>query len=474
MEDSGDELGRIVAFVNRRPWLMEAPHDAVAVHLHEDCDPAWSSYFLDLLGTTSFGDSSLHRICAWHATPDQFKTFLNHVNAHQEYCDCSHRCHANKSPSSADTPSPHDNLSYLEMPLPPRLGQTNHRGVTALHVAVYRNSFHANNIVKQLLEKEPSLASSPMECGSYPLHILCAHNVTIHREMLKTLLDADPTIVWKEDQHGDTPLSLLWKNVLRFRWAQQQQVAFEEDEDDEDSMDIDSNNPRRRRRRPSWMTVITPDQYVEFSFMMIRAALHKQPQAPLYLVDICQMPRCPPLLLKLVLEQKEQKESTKHLVQGSQFWRATDMDHGMTALHHAARVNPVIWEFVPAHVQILTPVSVVACLLDHFPSLASVKDHSGRIALHYALETAFCQPGYCGYKCKEQLYRLVNANPDSLRIKDPLSGLYPFALLAAQSSFTESDGGMHAIDESTLRSIDHLETVFRLTRDFPEAALYRE
>jgi ankyrin repeat protein len=453
MEASGDELGRIVAFVNRRPWLMEAPQVSASADLRDDCDPACSSYFLDRMGTTSFGDSCLHRICAWHPTPDQFKTFMNHIQAHQ-----------------------HDNKSYLEMPLPPSLGQTNHKGVTAIHVAVYRNSFHANSIVKQLLEKEPSLASTAMECGSYPLHILCAHNVTIRRDILMTLLDADPTVVWKEDQHGDTPLSLLWKNVLRFRWAQQEQVAFKEEEDDEDLMDIDitaniNNNPRRRRRRPSWMTVITPDQYVELSLMMIRAALHKPPQLPLHLVDICKMPRCPPLLLKLVL-QLQKNEISNHLLPGTHFWRDPDMDSGMTALHHAARVDPVTREFVPAHVQLLAPVSVVDCLLDHFPVLALVKDHSGRIALHYALEKAFCEHG--GDECKELLYRLVNANPDSLRIKDPVSGLYPFALLAAQSASTSSDDGMQVMDEAAPQSVDHLETIFRLIRDFPEAALYRE
>jgi hypothetical protein len=104
MDASGDELGRIVAFVNRRPWLMEVPQAAAAVNAHDEaCDPACSSYFLDRLGTTSFGDSTLHRICAWHATPDQFRTFLSHLKAHQEYCDSD----------TSKRLCPHDNESYL-------------------------------------------------------------------------------------------------------------------------------------------------------------------------------------------------------------------------------------------------------------------------------------------------------------------------------------------------------------------------
>ena len=60
METSGVELGRIVAFVNRRPWLMEGDNHG---HSSGGESPGGSSnYFLDQLGISDFGDSSLHRI----------------------------------------------------------------------------------------------------------------------------------------------------------------------------------------------------------------------------------------------------------------------------------------------------------------------------------------------------------------------------------------------------------------------------
>ncbi|CAB9510218.1 expressed unknown protein [Seminavis robusta] len=465
MEASGEELGRIVAFVNRRTWLMEEPPSSDAIG---------SNYFLDNIGTTSFGDSSLLRLCAWHPTPDQFTSFVDHMEAHQEFVGASK---TGKVIFTSENDKANNNLCYLDMPSPPNLSQTNHKGVTALHMAVYRNSFHANSIVKQLLHKQPSLASTPMQCGSYPLHILCAHSLTIRKEILLQLLEADPSVVWLQDQNGDTPLSLLWKNVLRFRWAQQEEVKFEDEEEEEDPGNNYYN--RGRIRRPSWMTVITPDQFVEFSLLMIKAALHKD---VLHLVDVCRMPRCPPVLVQLVLQRRRSSKLAKHLVQGSIFWRATD-ELGMTPLHHASRVEVVTMDFVPAHVQALQPMSIVDCLLRSFPSMAFVKDRWGRIALHHALEKAFHFPSHHldhgGTTNANELHRFVAANPDSLRIKDPVSGLYPFALLATKATTAPrplaksyyDDDMMMQLDE-TADSEDHLQCVFRLLRQFPEAALY--
>lgn len=102
-------------------------------------------------------------------------------------------------------------------------------GITALHVATYRNSLHADKIAGFLLNwdrlsneflnsdkaaKKMSLASIPMKCGSYPLHILTGQNLTIKEELLETLLRADPSIPFKDDVNGDNPISLLWKNTL--------------------------------------------------------------------------------------------------------------------------------------------------------------------------------------------------------------------------------------------------------------------
>jgi ankyrin repeat protein len=110
------------------------------------------------------------------------------------------------------------------------LHQQDSKGITALHVAVYKNSVHVEKIAKLLLDwnyssdcshtssinarKKCSLASIQMKCGSCPLHIVTGQNLTIKEELLKTLLLADSSVVLKEDANGDNPLSLLWKNTL--------------------------------------------------------------------------------------------------------------------------------------------------------------------------------------------------------------------------------------------------------------------
>jgi hypothetical protein len=448
MDLAGEELGRIVAYVNRRPWIMEDPSDcfrglgsaqeASGKEVNEEALPVNSNYFLDRIGKTDSGDTSLHRLCAWHATPDQFQNFLSHMEAHSDFTlDCQM---LSSQTECSCTPSSHErHHRYAGMPPPPLLNQTNHKGVTALHVAVYRNSFYAYPIVQQLLAHDKSLASIPMSCGSYPLHILCAHNVTIRRELLSLLLDADPSVVWKEDVNGDTPLSLLWKNILRFRWAQQEKIELDEDE-------------------PgicSWLTVISPDQFLEFSLMLIQAALGKK---TLRLVDVCRMPRCPPLLIDLIL-RKYDKSPTSIVVMEPNLL-ATDEDH-MTPLHYVALVHHVTDKFVPLNVKIRMR-SALDLVLDESPLMASVRDRWGRIPLHYALEKS-------GHDVDvEALFRLVAANPDSFGIKDPVSGLYPFALLAAS---TESEGPQEEV--STKMHTSHLGSVFNVLRCFPEAAIYR-
>lgn len=102
------------------------------------------------------------------------------------------------------------------------------RGITALHVLLYRNSLHVDKIARLFLDwdgssnefskdeqsKAVSLASVPMECGSYPLHLLTGQNLTIKEELIETLLSADPRIPFVDDINGDNPISLLWKNTL--------------------------------------------------------------------------------------------------------------------------------------------------------------------------------------------------------------------------------------------------------------------
>jgi ankyrin repeat protein len=123
-------------------------------------------------------------------------------------------------------PSSFEKINALSL----SLHQQDSKGITALHIAVYRNSVHVEKIVRLLLDcnsssdcshtssidasNKCSLASIQMKCGSCPLHIVTGQNLTIKEDLLKTLLSADSSVVLKEDANGDNPLSLLWKNTL--------------------------------------------------------------------------------------------------------------------------------------------------------------------------------------------------------------------------------------------------------------------
>ena len=358
-------------------------------HADHASDTVVDYFRLDQLGVNESGDTALHRLVGLHACPDAVQLFLDKI----------------KETNSVSL----------------RVDQRNNAGATALHVAVYKNSWFAGEIIKILIDQiknersvKDSLASIPMKCGSYPLHILCGSNLTIEKRSLMTLLDAAPSIVMKEDVNGDNPLSLLWKNVMRFRWAASMH------EGREDMIHIDEGL--------AWMTVITPGKYIEYSLLLVKAARKSvgldTMDREVTLHEICAMHRCPPLLLRLALSESQFcKRITP--IQGDVY---TTDDDGMLPIHHAAMALAATTSFLPQYVEVNNALSVFELLLEAYPVSATMADNHGRLPLHYALES--------GYVQERALRSLLRANPDGLRVKDPFSGLYPFQLVAASATAT--------------------------------------
>jgi ankyrin repeat protein len=297
-----------------------------------------------------------------------------------------------------------------------------------------------------------------MKCGSYPLHILCGQSTTIRQDVLMALLQADPSVVTRQDHNGDTPLSLLWKNVQRFRWARQSSAITLHDPN------CDHTNNHNNKQM-----MISPNQCLQFSLDMIRANLRKP---TIHLVDVCSMPRCPPQLIQLLLQYSQFLQMDLN---------ATD-HQGRTPLHQAARQPPMTLRFtLPTSIYI---PSVLDYLLEALPHQACLKDRSGRIPLHYALAN---QQSFETLS-QSTLDRLVATNPDSLITKDPITRLYPFALVALPDDHhhhhhhndhnphqttinddSDKDYRMENGDED----VRQLDTILRLLRQFPEAAIYQ-
>jgi hypothetical protein len=171
----------------------------------------------------------------------------------------------------------------------------------------------------------------------------------------------------------------------------------------------------------SWLAVITPHQYIEFSLLMAGAALRKQKSSETTrhnsvntIHDLCRIPRCPPLLLRLL---RSPEYNTLFGVRGTAH---TFDEHGMLPIHYAVQNPPVSYKFVPSSLKSHHQKSVVEILLGENPDGVRVADDKGRLPLHYALDS--------GCLSERDLLVLIRLYPDSLRIKDPRTGLHPFML----------------------------------------------
>lgn len=477
MDQANEELSRILGLVNRSnrylalerrvsPMLASRRNNNSNNNNNNNhygvkrrCCQIEEYCVLSKMGVNRFGDTALHHMLALHAPPSAIQAFLNHLDRHRhllllEQYPGQARNHRPRTTSVAHSEDISSSMCFLyqELPPPPRLDQANLKGVTALHVAVHRNSWHAKEVVKILLEYESSLASIPMHCGSYPLHILCGHNVTIRLEVLRALLEADPTIVLRDDKNGDNPLSLLWKNVLRFRWAS----SMEQGETVE-----------CHPKDPSWMNVITPDRYVEYSLLLIQAARSCSIQSkgsryydktkPVTLHEVCGMARCPPLLARIVLAHPSCVNGTTSSTLG---------DFGMLPIHRAVCAVPVTERFVPHDIAL---TSVIELLLLSNPNSAAIVDGCGRLPLHHALEH--------GRISEPDLLHVLRAYPEALRVRDPITLLYPFMMVAAlRQTRIETNARLgHSVFQKTTqnwRYEDQVSTAFSLLRLCPEVVSF--
>lgn len=144
------------------------------------------------------------------------------------------------------------------------------------------------------------------------------------------------------------------------------------------------------------------------------------------------MNRCPPLLIRLLLEQRKQLShqtgccDCRIHVKGS---LADADDVGRLPLHLAAAADPVKTYFCPPEVasQLTTVVELAE---QTYPPAAAVVDRTGRLPLHYLLSKTATGVA------PATLLALVKVYPHALTVQDPVTGLYPAQKLAACSSNT--------------------------------------
>jgi hypothetical protein len=182
------------------------------------------------------------------------------------------------------------------------------------------------------------------------------------------------------------------------------------------------------------------------------------------------MNRCPPLLIRLLLEQQRKQFELQSL--GS---LADSDDAGRLPLHLAAAADPVKLNFVlPEVASKLT--TVVELVLQSYPPAATVVDLTGRLPLHYLL---FSQCGHHDSHGSQAtvtpstVLALVRAYPEALLVQDPVSGLYPVQQLACSSDISNNSSS-HLEDDANNLSMTIRETnlVYRLLRACPDVVNY--
>jgi hypothetical protein len=228
----------------------------------------------------------------------------------------------------------------------------------------------------------------------------------------------------------------------------------------------------------SWMTVVSPDQFRDYALTMIAAVCGKQQsqqqQDTVTWLDVCRVNRCPPLLIRLFLEQRKQLShqtgccDCRIHVEGS----LVDADElGRTPLHLAAAADPVQLDLVPPEIssQLTTVVELV---LQSYPPAAAVVDRTGRLPLHYLLSTTTATGNSVA---PSALLALVKAYPDALTVQDPVSGLFPAQQLAAWSSDNLRPTTTRTSTKTDMNSnsaITETNVVYRLLRTCPDVVTY--
>lgn len=192
----------------------------------------------------------------------------------------------------------------------------------------------------------------------------------------------------------------------------------------------------------SWMAIITPYQYIQYSLKMAGAALQKSKtsaddtQCSIATIhDLCRIPRCPPMLLRLL---RSPEYNAVFGIKGNAF---TLDENGMLPIHHAVQNPPVTFRFVPQSLRYQSEKSVIEMLLEENPGSVKVTDDQGRLPLHYALKS--------GCVSEKDLKALVLLYPESIGIKDPQNGLFPFMMVSTSRE--------RAARGCTLHDLHHVE-----------------
>jgi hypothetical protein len=281
------------------------------------------------------------------------------------------------------------------------------KGQTVLHhAALFRAPAH---VMEGILWVAPELASVPNRDGELALH--WAVRLTTPNPVLALLLQANPETAFWRDHQNSTPLSLLWgrhQTSLLQNWRSEREKLL-----------VESNN--------TWKRILS-------IFRAVHEAQNLGSSENFLPLHIAASRPCPPCLFPLMVEVYKEQLSTEDI-------------HGRLPLTIAC-TSPS----ANRSCDVLTKIELL--LREYSPAAKYSNSSPVRYPLHIALAS--------GIIWNEGIHMLLQAFPVALSIRDPVTGLFPFALAAMQENKSSVS------PENTKETVDEdLTTIYCVLRADP-------
>lgn len=263
-------------------------------------------------------------------------------------------------------------------------------GWTPLNLACGNNA--PLELVSHLIRVHPAPISMQTHCGMTPIYLATWCRAPI--EVVKTLLEVGPTLVLWPTIVEETPLTILWNQMVEHRLT-----------DDEEAWE---------RMELFLMAAYHHSIVFDSSTGLMSDGVKFRP-----LHAACAIGACPTSLVKAIIKRHP-----------DQIWERDE--EGRLPLMLA--IKAPLYE-PPKKGQAETvderkreePLSLIELLVNDYPSAANIPGPDGRFTLNTALEN--------GKRWHEDGARaLCFASPDVLSMPDGATGLYPFMLAALGST----------------------------------------
>jgi len=298
--------------------------------------------------------------------------------------------------------------------------------MTPLHCACLR--YPPNDAIKALIEASPQSTASQNKEGETPLH-LAAEGAS--EQVQLTLLNAHPEALTTQDKYGDTPCHRAVTLGSSIEVLEQFALIKPEAIDIENNQGITSFMilPKGYEEAQSLSDIVEDGEFWddwESAMIFLRASYSRCHSRPIdekfMVVQAVAGTRCPRALLKTCVRlYPSQLLSTN--------------SEGRVPLSIASRSKrfkePQInidgmCETAEKESETDSSETVVQILLRAEIKAASIADNDGRYPVIHAIEN--------GVEWHEGLQDIVNAYPQCLDEKEPISNLYPFMLAGASKS----------------------------------------